>query len=101
MRQGNASLMIRHWPDFRDAYVLPLVRSLQTSSKVEVALVVFYTKSSSRSAQHCCLISNFQRAPGSCCTETRAATHVARYVLRVSFRLAAPATSQEQTGAPI
>lgn len=101
MQQGNASLMIRYWPDFRDAYVLPLVRSLQSSSEVEVALVVFYTKGSYRSAQHCCLISNIQCAADSDSTDICAPFHAACHVLRTSCCLAAPATSPDQTGAPI
>lgn len=41
--------MIRYWADFREAYVLPLVRSLHNKGKVEVALLVYNTNSSYRS----------------------------------------------------
>lgn len=41
--------MIRYWHDFCDAYIYPLLRSLQATGKVEIALVVFYTVSPYRS----------------------------------------------------
>ena len=42
--------MTRHWGDFLHSYVLPLLKSLQAQGpgKIELSLVVYYTRSSYR-----------------------------------------------------